>query len=137
MCCHACARNARDAATSRSVRVRNARSTEAFFLVDAAKVNLMSDQIESQIIALIASTLHLDATAIRRDTSIAGAIGADSLNFVVLILAIEDEFQVDIPDEDAAEILTVAQLIEYVTFAQAIKETAASRPNLGRRVALR
>jgi len=40
------------------------------------------------------------------------------------------------PDEEAAEILTVAQLIEYVTFAQAIKETAA-RPNLGPRVALR
>jgi acyl carrier protein len=105
--------------------------------MDAATVNLMSNPLESQIIALIASTLHVDETAIRRDTSIAGALGADSLDLVSLILAIEDEFQVDIPDEEAAEILTVAQLIEYVAFAQAVKETAASRPNLGRRVALR
>jgi acyl carrier protein len=105
--------------------------------MNAAKVNLMSDRSESQIIALIASTLHVDEMAIRRDTSIAGALGADSLDFVALILAIEDEFQVDIPDEEAAEILTVAQLIEYVTFAQASKATVASRPNLGTRVALR
>jgi acyl carrier protein len=105
--------------------------------MDAARVNLMSNPIEAQIIALIASTLHVDETAIRRDTSIAGGLGADSLAFVSLIMAIEDEFQVDIPDEEAAEILTVAQLIEYVMFAQAIKETAASRPNLGRRAALR
>jgi|SRR5688572_1024572 len=105
--------------------------------MDAATVNLMSNRIESQIIALIAATLHVDETEIRRDTSIADALGADSLDFVSLILAIEDEFQVDIPDEEAAEILTVAQLIEYVTFAQAVKETAASRSNLGRRIALR
>jgi acyl carrier protein len=97
----------------------------------------MSNGIESQIIALIAATLHLDETVIGRDTNIAGALAADSLAFVTLILAIEDEFKVDIPDEEAAEILTVAQLIEYVTFAQASKETATSRPDAGRRVALR
>jgi acyl carrier protein len=100
-------------------------------------VNHMSNPIESQIVALIASTLHVDETAIRRDTSIVGTLAADSLDLVSLILAIEDEFRIDIPDEEAAEILTVAQLIEYVTFAQAIKEPAASRPNLGRRAALR
>ena len=100
-------------------------------------MNLMSDPIESQIVALIASTLHVDETSIRRDSSIAGALGADSLDFVSLILAIEDEFQVDIPDEDAAEILTVAQLIEYVTFAQAMKETAVTRLAPARRFALR
>lgn len=97
----------------------------------------MSNPIESRIVALIASTLHLDEMAIRRDTSIAGALGTDSLDFVSLILAIEDEFQVDIPDEEAAEILTVAQLIEYVTFARAIKETAVTHPTPARRVALR
>jgi acyl carrier protein len=97
----------------------------------------MSNPIESQIVALIASTLRLDEMAIRRDTNIAGALGTDSLDFVSLILAIEDEFQVDIPDEEAAEILTVAQLIEYVTVARAIKETAATRPTPARKVALR
>ena len=101
------------------------------------KVNLMSKPIESRIVALISATLHVAETAIRRDTRIAGTLGADSLALVSLIMAIEDEFQIDIPDEEAAEILTVAQLIEYVTFAQAIKETAAIRPHLGRRAALR
>ncbi len=105
--------------------------------MEPTTVNLMSNPIESRLVALIASTLHVDETAIRRDTSIAGTLGADSLELVSLIMAIEDEFQIDIPDEEAAEILTVAQLIEYVTFAQAIKETAAIRPHPGRRAALR
>ncbi|HKQ12468.1 MAG TPA: acyl carrier protein [Steroidobacteraceae bacterium] len=84
----------------------------------------MSSGIESQITALIAATLHVDEAVIHRDASIAGDLGADSLDFVSLILAIEDELHVDIHDEDAAEILTVGELIEYVTLACAIADPA-------------
>jgi acyl carrier protein len=117
--------------------LRNACSTEELSFTVDAKVKLMSSGIESQVTALIAATLHVDETAVRRETSIADELGADSLDFVTLILAIEDEFQLDMPDEEAAEILTVAQLIEYVTFALATKETATRRPDTGRWVALR
>jgi acyl carrier protein len=98
----------------------------------------MSRGIEQQITALIASTLHVDEELVRREMSIGSDLGADSLDFVALVLALEDEFQVDIHDEDAAELLTVEQLIEYVTLAIAIKEATVRRGSeSGRTVGLR
>jgi acyl carrier protein len=81
----------------------------------------MSHEIDSQVTALIAATLHVAGPTIRHHASLAGDLGADSLQLVELILAVEDEFQIDIPDEDAAEISTVQQMIEYVTIALALK----------------
>jgi acyl carrier protein len=70
--------------------------------------------------------------------SIGSDLGADSLDFVALVLALEDEFQVDIHDEDAAELLTVEQVIEYVTLAIAIKEvTVRGRSERGRTIGVR
>jgi acyl carrier protein len=94
----------------------------------AQRAEVMSIDIEARIAALIASKLHVDQSTLRHDATIAGDLGADSLDLVSLILAIEDEFQVDIHDEDAAEILTVEQMIEYVTFALATKEAVVRRP---------
>ena len=97
----------------------------------------MSSGIESQIVALIAATLHVDESMIRRDMGFVSDLGADSLSTVALIMAIEDEFRVDIYDEDAAEILTVGQMIEYVSAAIAIKEPAIRRLRGGSTVGLR
>ena len=83
----------------------------------------MSGGIESQITALIASTFHVDQATIGPDTSIVRDLGADSLDFVSLLLALEDEFRVDIHDEDANELLTVEQVIDYVELALATKES--------------
>jgi acyl carrier protein len=87
--------------------------------------------IESQIRSLIASTLRVDEAMIRPEASLAGDLGADSLDFVSLILAIEDQFQVDIHDEEAAEILTVEQLVEHVTFTLALKDASGLRRRSG------
>jgi acyl carrier protein len=87
----------------------------------------MSTRIESQIRSLVASTLRVDEAMIRPDTTLAGDLGADSLDLVSLVLAIEDQFQVDIHDEEAAEILTVEEMIEHVTFALVLKEATAPR----------
>jgi acyl carrier protein len=87
----------------------------------------MSSGIESQITALIAATLRVDEAMIRRDATLAGDLGADSLDFVALVLALEDEFKVDIHDEEAAEILTVEEMIEYVAFAVAVKDAVVIR----------
>jgi acyl carrier protein len=98
----------------------------------------MNSTLESQLIALIASTLHVDQTVVRPAATLAGDLAADSLDMVSLILAIEDEFQVDIHDEEAAELLTVEQMIEYVSFAIAAKEpTVAGRSNSGGALSLR
>jgi acyl carrier protein len=93
----------------------------------------MSSDSETKITALVASTLNVDPAIVRRDSSFAGDLAADSLAVVTLILAVEDEYGIDIHDEDAAELLTVEQLIEYVTFALAVKEQpVTSRSNMDR-----
>lgn len=98
----------------------------------------MTSGIESQITALVASTLHVDEAMVGRDSAFASELGADSLDLVVLILAVEDQFQIDIHDEEAAEILTVEQMIEYVSFALAEKEpTITNRLSSDRLVGLR
>ena len=98
----------------------------------------MTSGIESQITALVASTLHVDEAMVDRDATFAGDLGADSLDLVSLILAVEDQFQIDIHDEEAAEILTVEQMIEYVNFALAEKEpTVTNRLSSDRLAGLR
>jgi acyl carrier protein len=98
----------------------------------------MSRGIESRITALVAATLRVEQTMVHPDAMFVRDLAADSLDGVTLILAIEDEFQVDIHDEEAAEILTVEQMIDYVTFALAVKErTATRRLDSGETVGLR
>jgi acyl carrier protein len=87
----------------------------------------VSSGIESEVTALVAATLGVDETMVRRDTTFAADLGADSLACVALILAIEDELRIDIHDEDAAEILTVGQMIEYVSCALADREPTVAR----------
>jgi acyl carrier protein len=98
----------------------------------------MSSEIEERVMALVASTLSVDQAMVARDAAFAGDLAADSLGFVTLILAVEDEFQVDIPDEDAAGILTVEQMIEYVSVELALKEPSPKRvSNVGGTAGLR
>jgi acyl carrier protein len=82
---------------------------------------------ECQIRSLVASTLRVDEAIIRPDATFIGDLGADSLALVSLILAIEYQFQIDIHDEEAAEIRTVEQMTEHVTFALAFEDATDPR----------
>ena len=73
--------------------------------------------IESEVIAIVAATLRVERSGITRDASLEDDLGADSLDWVSLIMALEDRFAVDIPDEDAAELRTVKQVTDYVALA--------------------
>ena len=73
--------------------------------------------IESEVISIVAATLRLERSSITRDASLEDDLGADSLDWVSLIMALEDRFAVDIPDEDAAELRTVKQVTDYVSLA--------------------
>jgi acyl carrier protein len=73
--------------------------------------------IESEVIAIVAATLRVERSGITRDASLVDDLGADSLDWVSLIMALEDRFAVDIPDEDAAELRTVKQVTDYVALA--------------------
>jgi acyl carrier protein len=72
--------------------------------------------IESQVVAVVAAKFN--AAGERRITSrtdLRRDLTADSLALVELVLLLESEFQIDIPDEEAEEIETVQQIVDYLT----------------------
>lgn len=69
--------------------------------------------VEDKVKKIIAEKLSVDLDEIVPSASFADDLGADSLDLVELIMSMEEEFDIDIPDEDAEKILTVQDAIEY------------------------
>ena len=63
---------------------------------------------------VIADQLGLDAEEITMDSSFVDDLGADSLDIVELIMALEEDFDIEIPDEDAEKIASVGDVVEYI-----------------------
>tara|TARA_R100000008_G_C3586139_1_gene172462 strand:- start:3036 stop:3251 length:216 start_codon:yes stop_codon:yes gene_type:complete len=63
---------------------------------------------------ILAERLDVDADSISDEKNIVEDLGADSLSVVEIIMDIESEFDISIPDEDAEELHTVGQLREYI-----------------------
>jgi len=73
----------------------------------------MSD-IASRVKAIIMEKLGVDETEITNDANFTTDLGADSLDTVELIMEFEKEFDIQIPDDQAEQIQTVGQAIEYI-----------------------
>lgn len=78
----------------------------------------MSD-IEVQVKKIVAEQLGVAAEEVKNDSSFINDLGADSLDTVELVMALEESFETEIPDEDAEKITTVQQAIDYVTAKKA------------------
>lgn len=63
---------------------------------------------------ILAEQLDADAEEMTMETNIAKDLGADSLDVVELLMSIEDEFEVEIPDEEIENIKTIGELTEYI-----------------------
>jgi acyl carrier protein len=63
---------------------------------------------------IIAEQLGVEESEINLESSLVDDLGADSLDVVELIMALEEEFSLEIPDEDAEKIGTVGQIIDYI-----------------------
>ena len=63
---------------------------------------------------IIARTLGIDQDAVKDNAHFINDLGADSLNIVELVMEIEEEYDMEIPDEDAENILSVKQAINYI-----------------------
>jgi len=74
----------------------------------------MSAEIEAKIIKIVSDQLNVDESEISPDSSFVDDLGADSLDTVELVMAFEEEFGVEIPDEDAEGILSVQNAIDYI-----------------------
>jgi len=74
----------------------------------------MSGNIEETVKKIIIEQLGVDADKVVPEASFIDDLGADSLDTVELVMALEEEFDQEIPDEDAEKIRTVQDAIDYV-----------------------
>ena len=72
------------------------------------------DAILEKVKEVIVDQLGVDEEIIKTDTSFIDDLGADSLDIVELILALEEEFDIQIPDNEAEKISTVGDVVEYI-----------------------
>lgn len=63
---------------------------------------------------IIAEQLGVDEESITLESSFIDDLGADSLDIVELIMALEEDFDMEIPDEDAEKIVTVSDVVEFI-----------------------
>ena len=70
----------------------------------------VSDKVKS----IIVEQLGVDEEEVTPDASFVDDLGADSLDTVELVMAFEEEFSVEVPDEDAEKLQTVGQVVKYI-----------------------
>ena len=70
--------------------------------------------VEEKIIEIIIDQLGVDEKQVNSKASFIDDLGADSLDTVELIMALEEEFDIEIPDEDAENIATVQNAVDYI-----------------------
>ncbi len=73
------------------------------------------ENIEQRVKKIVAEQLGVNEADVKTESAFVDDLGADSLDTVELVMALEDEFETEIPDEDAEKITTVQQAIDYVT----------------------
>jgi len=70
--------------------------------------------VEERVKKIVAEQLGVDLEDVTPEASFVDDLGADSLDTVELVMALEEEFDIEIPDEDAEKILTVQNSIDYI-----------------------
>ena len=73
------------------------------------------DNIEQRVKKIVAEQLGVNESEIKTESSFVDDLGADSMDTVELVMALEEEFECAIPDEEAEKITTVQQAVDYVT----------------------
>ena len=82
--------------------------------------------IEQRVKAIVAEQLGVKEEEVTNDSSFVDDLGADSLDIVELVMELEEEFDVQIPDTDAEKIKTVGEAIDYIEAKQ--KEKGGGDP---------
>jgi acyl carrier protein len=77
--------------------------------------------VEERVINIICENLGVNREHVKRETTFVEDMGADSLDVVELIMEFEEEFEIQIPEEQAEKIRTVGQAIDYIEREQARK----------------
>ena len=70
--------------------------------------------IQDRVVKIVCDQMGVAPDKVARETSFINDLGADSLDTVELVMELEDEFEISIPDEEAEKIQTVGQAIDYI-----------------------
>jgi len=95
------------------IRLDCARASARFLGVGPVLEKKMDD-IEQRVKKIVAEQLGVNEADVKIESAFVDDLGADSLDTVELVMALEDEFDTEIPDEEAEKITTVQQAIDYV-----------------------
>jgi acyl carrier protein len=71
-------------------------------------------EIEKKVIAIVSEQMSVEVAEVRRETSFVNDLNADSLDTVELVMELEDEFDLNIPDDEAEKLQTVGQAIDFI-----------------------
>ena len=75
----------------------------------------MSAELEERVKVIIVEQLGVEASQVTEKAKFVDDLGADSLDTIELVMALEEEFSIEIPDEDAEKIVSVGDAINYIT----------------------
>ena len=75
---------------------------------------MADDEISEKVSTIVANQLDVEKEKVKPETSFINDLGADSLDIVELVMELEEEFDMSIPDEDAEKIRTVGEAIDYI-----------------------
>ena len=75
---------------------------------------MSQEDILNKVQSIVSEQLSVDAAEVKPDANFANDLGADSLDTVELVMALEEEFDIEISDEDAEKITTVQQAVDYI-----------------------
>ena len=75
---------------------------------------LTEQEIQEKVISIIADQMNIDKSEISRDTSFINDLNADSLDTVELVMELEDEFDMNIPDEEAEKLQTIGAAVDFI-----------------------
>jgi len=73
-----------------------------------------SQEIQDKVFQIVSDQMSVDAGELSRETSFVNDLNADSLDTVELVMELEDEFNMTIPDEEAEKLKTVGEAVDYV-----------------------
>ncbi len=73
-----------------------------------------ANNVQERVVKIVAEQMGVEKAKVSPETSFVNDLGADSLDTVELVMELEDEFDISIPDEDAEKIQTVGQAIKYI-----------------------
>ena len=75
---------------------------------------MSSEEIFEKVKSIIVEQLGVTETSVTMEASFIDDLGADSLDIVELVMALEEEFDIEIPDSDAEKVVTVGDVVDYI-----------------------